>query len=413
MAFVWFLASGAVLMTFLFFTVHQRSGSDILAFSTRFHRVVQVWIENGYFKHGGLAFTEAGDANPNQVVWRSSSMAFLQGAHLLERLYYLVRGLYSYRLMALHNQIVVLVTASLLALLGMRLSRQIGVSSGPAFVLGLACQAVYQTFPQNLYYFWELLPTTVIALVAAGWLLFEEDAFENPAENPRRVWMRSFWIFLLVWIEPVSAMFIIATFLLTLYLMAPTTLPRVAVLRSIVRPAIAGIGLYAIQLVWVRYRFPHVTLEGSGFMFRTGLDGSTQYVRSHWDLLTRKWPVPDWPINFWKPLFLAGSTAVLSVLTFFYRSHLPLRSSIFVIAVSLGLYVPLAFSFFQAVAIHPYGYDIYLLFPLVLALFAVLPAALEATTGHRGVFVWMTIVAAWCFSWMHLRTYAMQFPLVK
>ena len=62
-------------------------------------------------------------------------------------------------------------------------------------------------------------------------------------------------------------------------------------------------------------------------------------------------------------------------------------------------------------AIHPYGYDIYLLLPLVVALFGVAPATLEQRSHNTGVFVYATILLAWCFAFVQLRTYAMQFPL--
>ena len=38
----------------------------------------------------------------------------------------------------------------------------------------------------------------------------------------------------------------------------------------------------------------------------------TEAVQGHWDLVTRKWPTPDWPINFWKWLFCAGAAATMA-----------------------------------------------------------------------------------------------------
>jgi hypothetical protein len=96
-AFLAYLVTGTLVLLFLFATVHRRSTAQISVFSPRYHKVVQVWIEHGYFKHGGLAFTEPGDANPRQTVWRSSSMGFLLAAQLVERMSYLLRGRYTYR----------------------------------------------------------------------------------------------------------------------------------------------------------------------------------------------------------------------------------------------------------------------------------------------------------------------------
>ena len=408
--FLIYLAAGTIVMVFLFYTVHSRSIDKIQAVNQRFHRVVQTWIEHGYLKHGGLAFTQAGEADPGQRVWRSSSMGFLQGAHLLERLHYLVRGRYSYRLMTLHNQGVVLLTAAVVALLAMHLATLLGLSRDRAFLLGLGCQCVYQTFPQNLYYFWEILPPAVLCLPAAAWLLFEVHQLEAPAARARP-WVRAAAIFAMAWIEPFSATFIIATFVLALYLLAREQLRRVPVFLSVILPALAAAALLFLQVQWARYRFPSALVEGSEFGFRTGLDGSVEYVRGHWDLVNRKFPEPNWPINDWKALFLSGAAALILVFVLRLTTKLPLHRPVFVLAVSLGLYVPFAFTFFQAVAIHPYGYDVYLLLPIVVALFGVAPAALEMLTKQTGLFVFASLIAAWCMAWMQLRTYVMQYPM--
>jgi hypothetical protein len=406
-----YLAFGAIVLLFLLGTVHRRTDAEIQTFNDRFHRVVQVWIEHGYLKHGGLAFTEPGELNPRQTIWRSSSMAFLQGAHVLERLHYLLRGSYSYRLMLLHNQVMVLLTAAAIALLSMRLALRIGLRREHALILGLASLAVFQTFPHNLFYYWEILPTLAVVLVASSWLLLEESFVGQDSEPHWVGRCRAVLVFLLVWIEPVSAAFMIGAFVGACFLLAPESFRRVALVRNVLLPAAAGVLMLMLQVLWVRYRFPEVTLEGSSFLFRTGLDGSTQYVEGHWDLVTRRWPTPDWAINFWKWLFCAGVAATTAVYTFYLRGQSTLRSSVFVLSVAFGLYIPLAFAFLQSVAIHPYGYDIYLLLPFVIALFGVAPAILEQRSHNTGVFVYATVVLAWCFAFVQLRTYAIQFPL--
>jgi len=167
--------------------------------------------------------------------------------------------------MAVGDQAVVLLTAALIGLLGMRMARRLGLGAEQAFVLGLACQAAYQTFPQNLYYYWELLPTAAVSLVAVAWLLVEESAFESQGDQKRPVRLRSALVFLLVWIEPVSAILMIAAFLFTLFILAPDQWKRVRVLGSIITPAACGLILLALQVLWVRYRFPHHSRQLSGF----------------------------------------------------------------------------------------------------------------------------------------------------
>ncbi len=43
-----------------------------------------------------------------------------------------------------------------------------------AFVLGAACAAIYQTFPVNLWYFWEILSTTTASVFVVSFLLLED-----------------------------------------------------------------------------------------------------------------------------------------------------------------------------------------------------------------------------------------------
>ena len=78
---------------------------------------------------------------------------------------------------------------------------------------------------------------------------------------------------------------------------------------------------------------------------------------------------------------------------------------------ALGLYVPFAFTFSQGAIIHPYFYEPCLAFPLVLALFCLLPAWLERLTGQGGVFVLLWGGLAYCYTWVQLRSYALFYPV--
>ena len=349
-----YLLAGAALTAFLFLTVHKRPESELTGLHfIRYHQVVRVWVEDGYLKHGGLAFLEPVDRNPKQKVWRSNSMAFLVGALLLERVPYVAGGSYSLRLMTVHNQLIVWLSAAALALLSMRMAMRIGVPASHAFLLGLGCQAAFQTFPDNLYLFWEMLPTGVVVLLVIPFLILEEARFERNRDETPFSAARAVLVFLLAWVEPIGAIFFLASYALVLFLFSEGELSRIRPVRTIALPALLGIALFALQIAWVRFRYPTVELEGSGVLFRTGLDGSTQYVKGHSDILTRKWPQPDWLINRWKELFLAGAVALVIVLVLRVTSKLELRSAVFILCVALGLYVPYAFTFSQAAAIHP------------------------------------------------------------
>ena len=404
-----YLVTGAAIIVFLFMTVHHRDPQETRK-NDRYRRALIVWIEHGYFHHGGLAFKESVDQNPSQELWQSSSMGFLQGAHLLERMNYRFRGGFSDRLLVLHNQAIVLLSAALLGLMGMRSALGLGIAPRSAFVLGLACQTVYQTFPHNVWYYWEIYPTAVVSLIGIGWLICEEAGFERTIDKRWFMAVRTVAVFLLMWVEPYGSFFFVGTYVAVLFIVSPAEFKRVKVIFTVLTPAAAAVLLYTVQLLFVTIRYPLVKFTGNGFFFRTGLDGSREYMNGQWDLTTRRWPIP-WLINRWPTLFLAG-TAALVIVVVLYLTKVPrLRSSLFVLCTFSGLYVPFAFMFSQAAVIHPYGYDVYLVIPLIWALFALLPAALERLSSETGVLVYVSILTAFCFTWVQLRTYAMQFPL--
>ena len=49
-------------------------------------------------------------------------------------------------------------------------------------------------------------------------------------------------------------------------------------------PALLALGVYAGQIAWVRARHPQMDVQGSDFLFRTGLDGATTYYGTHLDI---------------------------------------------------------------------------------------------------------------------------------
>ena len=90
------LLFGLAILAFLFATVHRRDLNAALTTkyvytasedSQRYLKLIQLWIEQGYLKHGGLWFLQPGDVGyvgeDAPRVYRSGSMAYLQAAHLL------------------------------------------------------------------------------------------------------------------------------------------------------------------------------------------------------------------------------------------------------------------------------------------------------------------------------------------
>ena len=285
------LSFGLVVLSFLFATVHHRDLARELpepyghsaANPDRFPRLIRLWIEQGYLRHGGMWFIQPGDigyideAHPR--VYRSGTMGFLQAAHVLERISYAVRGKFSYRLLVLHNQALVWLSSGLLGLLGMRLALRMEVPTLQAFVLGAACAAIYQTFPANLWYFWEVLSTTAAAVFVISFLLLEDVRGKRDGPEPWLDVLRGACVFGATYMEWLAGGFLIVAYLLTTVLMSPESLKRQSPLKVLVLPGLSAWGVYGLQVLWVRRNFPGVEFVGSSFMFRTGLEG-VRCVRS-------------------------------------------------------------------------------------------------------------------------------------
>ncbi len=413
---------GFFVFVFLFATVHRRDlSSEWAEYSVkyfpieRYPNLIRLWIEHGYFKHGGLRFLEPVDQNPTQEVYRSNPMGFLQAAHLLERVNYWLRGKFSYMLLVLHNQAWVWFSSALLGVLGMRLAKRMELKPLYTLFLGAACAITYQTFPINLWYYWEIYPTTVLSFFAILFLLIEEVSFGR-AGLPRWVMvLRGLCVFALVYTELYSALFFLAMYAVAASLLAPETHSWSRSLRTVILPAGSALGVFALQLLWVRFAYPGVRLIGAAFSYRTGLDGSTQFYVTHLDLIVTRYSLKlNAPLTLlvqsWF-LFVAGGISIV-LLVVLYLTRLPqLKGALLILAMALGLYVPFVFVFSQAAVIHPYGYDAYLAIPLIVALFAVLPASLERLAKNTGVITFSMILIAFCYSMVQLRVYAVTFPL--
>ena len=94
------------------------------------------------------------------------------------------------------------------------------------------------------------------------------------------------------------------------------------------------------------------------------------------------------------------------------RSHEAIRLAAFVTALLSAMFVILAVSFNNAMAIHPFIYLIMILPALCLATFAFLPAIIARTANFTSPVVAMAILVAFVVSMSNLRYFAVTFPPV-
>ena len=168
------------------------------------------------------------------------------------------------------------------------------------------------------------------------------------------------------------------------------------VLLYVVAPVAAVVLFEALEFAWVRFNVAQVNFSGNlnfaDFLWRSGLDGSTQYYLDHWSLLFSRKPSNGYPgrnpalVLEWKWLFIGGLAALAVIGARFIRSGATEgRARLVYLATALTCYALSAFIFSQGVSIHPDIWDVLVAGPLIAAVFCFLPADLEVMTKGPGL----------------------------
>jgi hypothetical protein len=411
--YAFFLAAGLIAFGYSWMTVQHRlvpqlAGADGPIWS---HAVVTHWNDHGYLAlHGLLWPTPDG-----KTVYRNGTGAMMVGAFVAEKVWMAMTGQYGWRLMAIHNEVVVLLISALLALLAYRLARRFGASSISAFILAVAAQMVWFTFPDNLALFWLPTAQTFALGAALVFLLLEERALDG-GRTRRITLLQALAIFALVEFEFVMAAMFIAAWLAVVFLLRGEHPPLKRLVMMVVLPAVIAMSIYGLQLLGVRSERSHgVNVAGSGFLYRTGLDGDAMFYGDPLDIafgrdVVRAQRAGNKEFLFrWEWLFFAGLAAVLVVLAAYLRGHAP-RVAVVTLVTLLGAYLLHAAVFSQLVALHPYLFDIVLATPLIVALFAIVPAMVEVRTGRTGLIILVVLFIATWVSLFQLRIYALCYP---
>ena len=367
--FALYLCLGIGMLLYAWKSVHR----DAVALE-RTNVAITHWLEHGYFASSGMMFID------DATIYRWTTGGYLVTALLAAR-----AGIP----LIVHNMIVSLLLAIALALLAYRLARRCGVSRLHAFVLGAAVQGVQFTFPENLALVSEVSPQAY-ALLAAAIFLQSESRIAA---------------FALVYLEPVFGTFFLASYAVASLLLREER----RVLWSLLLPWIAAIGVYGAQVGYASTL--DVKLAGSSMLYRTGLDGDTQFYRDHRDIADQARDAVRGHGNVhlyrWPTLLIAGTIAAIVSIAAYIARRAP-RHAFLALVSLLGGYLLYAAIFSQAVALHPYLYDTLLATPLILALFAIAPALVEVWTRRSGAITVLTLFAAIWLAAYQLRIYAIR-----
>jgi hypothetical protein len=346
--------------------------------------------------------------------YRSSTGGVYLVGFWAEKIYAAFTGNYSWRFMALQNQLFMLLTSVVFALLGFRLAQLIGAEPGHALVLAICLEAVHFTFPDNLMTYWEMSARIPWLLFACVFLLLEIEGLQR--RTRLLTIAQGVAAFALTYMEFVAGVTFIASYLVVSVVLTREGAPWKRLLLTSLVPMLLALGVYKVQLTWVRSQFPEAPLVGSGFSFRSGFDGSLVYYGDHLDIFRRRdVPQRDFPhagkwLFQWKWLFLSSTAAVLWVLFLAMRGKVPTIVLVSLLSL-LGAYLLYAALFSQAMVIHPYLYDVMIFTPLVLTLFVIAPSFVETLTQHRGVAIAVVFFLAVWISMGQMRRYAVQYPM--
>src|SRR5436190_7233649 len=158
-------------------------------------------------------------------------------------------------------------------------------------------------------------------------------------------------IFLALW----SPMFILAWILAGLFFHASLLLELKWIMQVVGVSALAAIGVLLPVLV---VRWAGLVPSGSGLLFRSGLDGSQEYMTSIFQAVFSPWAPRPWPTGSY--FLLASGAAIFFHYFFKSRSrYRPLRQALFL----LIPYSTYAILLPQLTSIHPYLTDLLLLVP--------------------------------------------------
>lgn len=418
-----FLLIGLVVLATAFLTVFAgkedplepvRSWARTLSSNTcsiRSHLVLSHWLNEGYFHYFGLTVRSPAD---KVDIYRSLSGGYMISAFVLQKVFVSAFGHYSWRLVAIHNELVALLLSALSGLLAYRVARRFALDRLSALTGGASVVCVVFTFPANLMLYWEMSPQAYWLLFAVLFLLIEERCMDDRRTLSLTV-LQAAAAFLMTYMEHIAGLAFVFVLAIVFSLLKRRGSWK-QLLLVVIAPALAAVMLYECQIYGVTKRFPNSPLSGSTFLFRSGLDGESVYYGDHLDIAMRRdvarnnWQANRQYLFRWKWVFILGVIATMSLVTAYVLGRAPKIALDAVIALA-GTWIVYAAVFSQGVMIHPYLYDVMLFTPLVMSLFAFAPALLESVTRRSGVFVLIAFLCAFWYTFFQMRLFALQYPM--
>ncbi|MDP9192869.1 MAG: hypothetical protein M3P06_14300 [Acidobacteriota bacterium] len=378
--------------------------------ASRAHVVLTHWLDEGYFHYVGMI-----NRDPKKMsLYRSTTGAYMVSSFIVEKIHVTMFGRYSYRLLALHNEVVTMILCALAGLLSYRLARRFGLEPILALAAGASVVIVLFTFPESLQLYWEMTAQSYALLFALVFLILEERGLDHSRRTRGLLIAQAVAVFLMTAMEMIFGLCFAASLVAAIVLLRRGESFRRFLLVAVL-PCLAGLAVYLVQVKIATARFPDAPTTGSNILFRTGLDGDASVYGDHLDIaLNRTIPRGNWAANRqylfrWPTVFFLGVASIFAVLIAFVRGRAP-RFALEALATLTGAWVLYAAVFSQSVKVHPWLFDLLLFAPLAIALFAVAPSLLESVTGRTGAIVLVFVFSAFWYSLFQMRLYSLRYP---
>src|SRR5262249_11597087 len=144
-------------------------------------------------------------------------------------------------------------------------------------------------FPMNLMNYWYLNPISfAINAMLVFWLA---ESYQGNESNDRWISIATSGSVVLLALSYSLALtfFFLGCYVVADWMIEGSRMSVRRVLRYVVAPAAAVVLFQALQIAWVQLNVANVNFTGNlnfaDFLWRSGLDGSTQYYADHWNLL--------------------------------------------------------------------------------------------------------------------------------
>jgi len=372
--------------------------------------LVESWVTKGFWRTGGLTIYQ-GKADPNEhYLYKTSSPVAYYPMYIVQKVIHTVRGKTSMTFWRMHNISLWILSGSLIGFVTfLLLTNGFVLDLRYRSILSFCSSAVYMAHPMvyaaTIMMNYDHITTMILIPILVAVTLYAHLSHTDERIHTKYIIVL---VAALTAINPPTAALYIAS-IIGFNVVSGVTLKDLR-LKEYILPFIAVFILIKMHMLLGQYLLDVTGTVGSGFRFRSGLDGARDYMTGgYWSIFYDRiqWPGPH-SIR-WAGYFFLGSTALaLSLFVASRTAQMNLYcSQVLPLAMLVVLYF---FVFAQGAVIHPYQYDILIVILFTFSIFGWGGGWLLQWARVKGVLAYFVVAVSIVFVMMHLRLYALDNP---